>query len=64
MSSPDLQRVRDALGRIQGIADADGGRFLGEYGFNTLKDALYEARRGLDALEGRLGDDPKKEDTK
>ena len=44
------ERVIEALGRIQGIADADGGRMLGDYGFATIKDALFNGRLALDAL--------------
>jgi hypothetical protein len=46
--------VTASLQRIQGIVDADGGRFLGEYGFSTVKDALFDARRAHEALVAEI----------
>lgn len=48
-----LSPLEDALQRIQGIADADQGLLLGDYGFKTIKDALFDARRAADAMEQR-----------
>jgi hypothetical protein len=51
---PEAQRIEAALQRIQGIADADGGTLLGDYGFKAVKDGLFDARMALDVLVGRL----------
>jgi hypothetical protein len=50
----ELPKIQEALQRIQGIADADGGRLLGDYGFTTIKDALYEARLLIDNVDEAL----------
>ena len=50
----EVAELREALQRIRGIADADRGLLLGDYGFRTIKDALFDAGSAVDALAARV----------